>query len=427
SYISKYASKSEGQEPDFLTMLSNIARAVDDATPILGICRKLLNKMLGERTYSSQETAHLLLGLPLVRASSGFETLYLGTDGSMRELSMVDLPEGAGDDDEGGGRVATGESVLQRFVWSSSVYMKRPPNMEDMSLLHVLMHFRWTKGSWRKRRASDHPVVIRVYPRPSPDPEGDEFEEYCRIKMQLHHPFRTLDGILTESGAATWSAAYRACCHSDHTHPTDTLRVWADESREVVEEGAEDDDDEWMLDETEELPEEDWQLYAHIHPDVEPDLYDLTRLGLRDFDNTYDVEASRTRWDRLDEMGSYLAEQRRLEAEAQEEVMVGGGIDYDPGPAPQFPLSEEQQVIYERYVDAYTRILAGERVPQMLLNIDGTAGCGKTYLISCVCWRLRTMAQERGLPDPIRVVAPSGVAALNIGGRTLHSSFALPV
>jgi hypothetical protein len=30
------------------------------------------------------------------------------------------------------------------------------------------------------------------------------------------------------------------------------------------------------------------------------------------------------------------------------------------------------------YVAAYTKILAGERVPQMLLNIDGTAGCGNS-------------------------------------------------
>ncbi|KAL1725165.1 hypothetical protein EV714DRAFT_221874, partial [Schizophyllum commune] len=76
---------------------------------------------------------------------------------------------------------------------------------------------------------------------------------------------------------------------------------------------------------------------------------------------------------------------------------------------------------------AFTRILDGEDVPPMLFNIDGAAGCGKTYLISTICWKLRTMAAERGVPDPIRVFAPSGVAALNINGQTLHSASRLPI
>ena len=37
------------------------------------------------------------------------------------------------------------------------------------------------------------------------------------------------------------------------------------------------------------------------------------------------------------------------------------------------------------------------------------------------------MASDRGLPDPIRVLAPSGVAALNILGRTIHSALGLPI
>ncbi|KAF9536180.1 hypothetical protein CPC08DRAFT_652246, partial [Agrocybe pediades] len=37
------------------------------------------------------------------------------------------------------------------------------------------------------------------------------------------------------------------------------------------------------------------------------------------------------------------------------------------------------------------------------------------------------MAADHGKPDPIRVFAPSGVAALNIRGRTLHSGFALSI
>lgn len=37
------------------------------------------------------------------------------------------------------------------------------------------------------------------------------------------------------------------------------------------------------------------------------------------------------------------------------------------------------------------------------------------------------MATDHRLPDLIRVLAPSGVAALNILGRTIHSALGLPI
>ena len=49
--------------------------------------------------------------------------------------------------------------------------------------------------------------------------------------------------------------------------------------------------------------------------------------------------------------------------------------------------------------------------------MSGTAGTGKSYLIHC----LRLLLQ-----DKVRVAAPTGVAAFNIDGQTLHSLFDLP-
>jgi hypothetical protein len=83
---------------------------MDEAGSAKTACQKLLNKMLGERTYSAQETAHLLLGIPLVRTSVTFQTLHLGEDGGMRQL-QTDEDDGAEDVD---GRPVTGDSWFQR-------------------------------------------------------------------------------------------------------------------------------------------------------------------------------------------------------------------------------------------------------------------------------------------------------------------------
>ena len=55
--------------------------------------------------------------------------------------------------------------------------------------------------------------------------------------------------------------------------------------------------------------------------------------------------------------------------------------------------------------------------PPLRMIVSGTAGTGKSYLIHC----LRLLLQH-----PIIVAAPTGVAAFNIDGHTLHSLLSLP-
>ena len=55
--------------------------------------------------------------------------------------------------------------------------------------------------------------------------------------------------------------------------------------------------------------------------------------------------------------------------------------------------------------------------PPLKMIISGTAGTGKSYLINC----LRLLLQ-----DKVRVAVPTGVAAFNVDGHTLHSLLSLP-
>jgi ATP-dependent DNA helicase PIF1 len=60
-------------------------------------------------------------------------------------------------------------------------------------------------------------------------------------------------------------------------------------------------------------------------------------------------------------------------------------------------------------------------------HVDGKAGTGKTTVIKSMCAEVDRLAAELNLPSPIFQAAPTGVAACNFGGWTLHSLLRLLV
>jgi hypothetical protein len=402
SYIAKYASKAESQAPEFPELLRSIAEHINPLGTAQSVCQKLLNKLLGERTYSAQETAHLLLGIPLVRCSVTFHSLNISSDGAMRQINVDEVEL-----NDHGERFLTGDSWLQR-------YMKRPDELENLSLHDVMQLYSWRVGTWRKTRKGTT-VVVRTFPRLSPNPEDDRFEEYCRIKTLLHHPFRDINAVQhRHDQRMTWEELFADCTVS-HDHPKDTLRDWEDENRVV--QGDNDDDDELLTADIEDMEEADWQSWARHHPNNEIPLMTLDDLGRRPLDLGWDIHASRMRWDNIDKLASYLDGQKRDE-EIKDDV---------PDPVDINSLNSQQRVLFDSYINTYQKILENEVVETQLLNVDGTAGCGKTYVIKAICQEIRRTAVEHGQSDPIRVIAPSGVAALNIFGRTIHSALGLPI
>lgn len=262
-------------------------------------------------------------------------------------------------------------------------YMNRPDELDSLSLQDVFKSFYWRAGTWRKRRQSTK-VIVRTFPRLSPNPDGPTYEDYCRIKVLLHHPFRRQEDLLTGTLAENeqpWRDIFSTCC-AQNAHPKDTLRCWEKENGQP----EEDDEDEEINPDIAELDEADWQVYAHIFPNAAVPVYDLDDLGRRPLDDGWDLDASRARWDHVDRMASYLANKRREEAGNANEIAE------ETAPIELGTLEDEQRRILERFVAVYMAILNGEDVSQarLALNIDGTAGCGKTYLIRAISPGART-------------------------------------
>ena len=62
--------------------------------------------------------------------------------------------------------------------------------------------------------------VLRIYSKYSYLPDGEQYENYCRVKLMLHHPFVDLSDlqILNVVGELLYVKAYDVC-YCNHDHP----------------------------------------------------------------------------------------------------------------------------------------------------------------------------------------------------------------
>lgn len=111
----------------------------------------------------------------------------------------------------------------------------------------------------------------------------------------------------------------------------------------------------------------------------------------------------------LEAQGNALRERAREQQDAAAVAM------------PPFVLAHEQQKI----IDHLTGQLQGTITDQSCVIIQGPAGSGKSGVIQAmkaVC----DMHRNSGHPEFV-CIAPTGAAAINIRGSTIHSFFRLPI
>ena len=83
-------------------------------------------------------------------------------------------------------------------------------------------------------------------------------------------------------------------------------------------------------------------------------------------------------------------------------------------------LNKDQRTVFDEVMEHHERWshrTPHSPVPQYTGMVCGTAGSGKTHLIR---------ALKQGVGDGLMVLAPTGVAADNIGGQTYHSVLPMP-
>ena len=138
---------------------------------------------------------------------------------------------------------------------------------------------------------------------------------------------------------------------------------------------------------------EEWMLLCQLQPQLQ---------SQSDSHPDFDWLASGLKYANLRETVTFVTKQKEL------------------APAQDFSTSADPQNLQAKQLQAYKMVqqhIQGDHSKPLRMIVSGTAGTGKSYLIHC----LRKLLQHK-----VKVIAPTGVAAFNVQGHTIHSLLYLP-
>lgn len=144
--------------------------------------------------------------------------------------------------------------------------------------------------------------------------------------------------------------------------------------------------------------------------DMMPSRPNLPEFSTRDLDRDHDwVSESMLRYPEMEEAESFL-QQAIGNSNITQVRNVSANID-------RSTLNEKQRLIFERIESHYIAVVSNQPIEPLRMIIMGTAGTGKSYLINIIREKLHNSI----------VLAPTGVAAFNIQGSTIHSALSIPI
>lgn len=409
-YVSKYASKAERASESFTQILQRIVMKMvgghepspDQELQPIRLWHRLLNKTMIDRDYSSQEVCWLALGGQLVWSSVGdnFYPIYL--DGS------VAIDRG-----------------LQLRSSIAQAYQQRSLEHAEMSLYeYVAKVFGVTPT---------HRIAIpKAVPNRLCNPDDPEtFQKYCKDMLTLHHPWsRSPEEVLfiirpRSRLPCTWTEKFYdfLAGTAEHQPPKCLVRAVAAFRRRKAHMEAQDPDNHSESDANtisdEDVAENETLRNDADHDHAQPDdivyaqLYDdiASSIPLASQAVEYYYGDDNYAWDKFALDNPNYAEEL---VQTWNELRNQAPADVEPNILPR-SLSGHQRLVFAIIADHYSN----RRRPPLRLIVSGRAGTGKTQVIKAICGYLP--------PGTIAICAPSGVAAYNVGGSTIHSLLKLPL
>lgn len=374
NYIAKYASKGEQPSESYSDILKRILERNAPDTAAVTLIRQLLVSSVAERNFPCQEVMHLLLGWPLFHASRTFVVLSLNDEWrplDRRSSNMVGF------------------------------YARRPndPELDMLTLFKFAVEYRVENQRVKKRRRE---CVVRVIPFVKLSDDPDEREKYFEVQSKLHIPWRNNFNDLKPADS-TWEEFY-----IENQLNQVGAEAFADEFPHQPEELSY----EMEPEDPEAIVRDAGMAASRMGPIIgrnEP-------LGHRPIDEaelwpTFETLASITE----DSIKQYL----RSYDENLVVVRSGGRVIH------YGDMSREQRVILDICDQQLDNPAYAERKRVL---VQGKAGTGKSEVIRALRSKLeqRQALGQHGSKIYV-ILAPTGAAAVNIDGKTLHSALRIPV
>ena len=427
-YIASYISKDEKGMGELLKQVSKECREVD----IQSNLRKLGSVFLNNREVSAQEAAMRILSMPMKRLSR--TVVFINTDSPSNRTAILkplkDL-EGLEDDDE---------DIFQKNIISR--YSMRPSKLDEMSLASFAANYvsNYEKredesdsapnildndseiqddgelpkkitlmdgcGTMHRRRKE---AVIR-FRKFNPE---KELEDYCRSRLMLFMPWRmeerdllkdypnysshynaVKDELLEQESkfSRNLELTYRALDQMEKQGPPQ--HAWDNVAPEIVHQE--------MIDEAEGIVIERPMANADLEAN------EMMILGSQAQENMgllsrFDLEVNKS----------------QMTSSRYREMMRG------------LNKKQRQIVMYNRRwcTNAIQTWKENKHIPPYRIFLSGPGGVGKSHVIKLIqhdMRRLLTLSKQLRPTDVTALVtAPTGVAAFNVDGMTIHSALLL--
>ena len=395
-YMGVYAAKGESQTLSYRDLAIQILPNLSLSNPFFSFVSRLMNKLIGERDYSAQEVMHTLFQYPLV--SSSRTTLNVDCRPEEEHQTSFNFSRRVND-------ILDDEPVFQESTSVLTKYKHRDAMHDNVCYIDYLMHFSHKKGH-DKRRKRALPRVLNFIPRYNPRVDPTHF---ARVKLMLHHPFREVSDAMRVAGVQydTWVEAF-AACQAVCSH--NIADYYGDGELGVEEEDLN----------LEPLVCDQQSSFDELGmrgPSTPGVLVDEEDLGQRPADRAKDWSTpEHIASEHLDPL-TYWRNAKRDFPVAPENLSL----------TPSITLAGQQQIFFSLIVNHYNAFLSGANPDQLLVNLDGEGGTGKTFVIDRISRAVDALASSHGRLSPILRCAPTGVAAYLISGRTLNSVFRIPI
>ncbi|KAL8605082.1 hypothetical protein ACOMHN_018883 [Nucella lapillus] len=438
-YLLKYINKAEPDSQTFQAISKAVVSNAGDDMPVRKVFHQILMKTLKQHDLSKQECARILNGRPFVQSSKEYVNVnVMGT-------RKVTIPTGT---------EAVDANMLQDNV--ASVYWNRDTDSnyqvavesfregqasEDPATVSLFKFASKYTTCWKLRGEERVPHVtpnFRQIPNKYVSKIHDRYVLYLKTLLLVYKAGTKLSNY-TKLGKDDLELEVKAFVQTSEC-PRLILEEFQEsqifqESENVLEREIDSDvcDDDLHIEQIipqETYPQEPWMdLLCPIHTEGDATILDFEDTE-HDFSDVYlQLEAENVNGQRFHSHQEYSALEMKAmkgwlhEAKNTESLPTARGDD--EGGLPE-QLNVEQLLAFNLLRHQIQKVLEQgiDKAPQLLLNISGAAGTGKSFWLNC----LRRYVKEQGLPSSfVKSAAPSGTAAFQIGGQTLHAMLQLPI